>query len=466
MAKGQSPTGSVTIGMFVFAGLWLTSTVILIILYTGQEELRNRTAQVEEFNAKLVNRAQKNSVPLFQQARAGGPTVVGLLEDARKETVRLATGDETDDTAAVRTKLDQQLATIRDDGLVTDADRWVDLSYGEALASLYEAFKAEHALRTDAQQRVAELASNADSLAAAVATQRDDFDKLAKELREKFAEEEQERARIRKEQQNHVAGITREFEDQRRERDAELTGERQKTAELQKRVTQLQQRTAALRAELGDKLIGPKKLATARQPDGHILSRQPNDDYVFIDLGRGDRLVLGLEFAVYPADGGIPPDGRAKARISVVSIDPITAVCQILHIVPGQVIMNGDLIANPVYDRKRPVRFMVLGEFDLDRDGAVDPYGRAVIESKVVDWGGTLVSEITAETDFVVLGRAPRRPRPTNGSGELTPVQRQRQEAYDVYLKTIELANSLAIPILRQDVFLNFLGYGPRQPLR
>ena len=164
-------------------------------------------------------------------------------------------------------------------------------------------------------------------------------------------------------------------------------------------------------------LIGPERLATARQPDGKILTAVPGDQVVYIDLGQKDTLTLGLQFTVYSAKTGIPPDGHGKARVEVVSISPESAECRIMYVRPGQVILEGDLVANPVYDPNRPLTFVVNGEFDLDRDGIVDRNGAATLESLIRDWGGRVSSEVTPLTDFVVLGTPPRRPRVSGDSG-------------------------------------------------
>ena len=48
MAKGQQQgVNAITVWMIVFVALWLTSTVFLVILYTGQEELRTENLRVQ-----------------------------------------------------------------------------------------------------------------------------------------------------------------------------------------------------------------------------------------------------------------------------------------------------------------------------------------------------------------------------------------------------------------------------------
>ncbi|UCC30481.1 MAG: hypothetical protein JSU86_20070 [Phycisphaerales bacterium] len=464
MARGQlQGIGSVTVWMIVFVALWLTSTVFLVILYTGQEGLRSENTRLTEDNLRLISSAERNSVPLFKNAAKGGPTVVGLLEEARGETARLATGEAVGDAGTVRDQLEGILRIIRSDRIVPEPESYQDFSYHEALTMLYEAFSAEHTLRSDAEQRVAELEANTDELLAANKQQSDNFDKRAKELGDQLADAEKDRDRYRKERDDEVADLERRFAERDKQSDADLTRERQRSAALEDRVAQCQERVAALQGKLGGQMIGPPELSTARQPDGTILGAPPGDDVVFIDLGRKDRLVLGLKFAVYSPQSGIPADGRAKAQIEVVAIDTMSAECKIVGIAPDEVILQGDLIANPVYDRDHPISFVVAGGFDLNHDGTIDANGAAAIEAMIIDWGGTLSSELTALTDFVVLGRAPRRPRSAaEGSSDQARRAAVEKRAYDRYTETIEAADTLRVPVLTQEVFLNFLGYSGR----
>ena len=105
----------------------------------------------------------------------------------------------------------------------------------------------------------------------------------------------------------------------------------------------------------------------------------------------------------------------------------------------------------------------MVGEFDLDHDGVMASDEATVIESMIVDWGGTVSTELTALTDFVVLGAAPRQPRPVRDqSPERLARENAMKQVYEQYMETHRSANSLAVPILRQEVFLNFLGYAGR----
>ena len=77
MAKQQSGVNAVTVWMIIFAALWLTATVFLVILYTGQEGMKTDVSRLQASNRKLISSSQSNSLALVKEAREEGPTVVG-----------------------------------------------------------------------------------------------------------------------------------------------------------------------------------------------------------------------------------------------------------------------------------------------------------------------------------------------------------------------------------------------------
>ena len=144
-----------------------------------------------------------------------------------------------------------------------------------------------------------------------------------------------------------------------------------------------------------------------------------------------------------------------------------SSACRVKYVAPGEVIVSGDLIANPVFSADRALGFVVFGEFDLDHDGRADPDGVAQIEAIINAWGGKVAQEISALTDFVVLGHAPRRPRTSaDGSTELSDRQQQIHRAWDAYQTAAATARNLSIPVMTQEVFLAFLGQSGRVATR
>ena len=471
MAKGQRQgVGSITVWMIIFAALWLTSTVFLVILYTGQEDLNNELARVRTANDRLISRSEENSLELIRPAepsRDGGPTVVGILEGARGDTADLATGEESDDVEIIRRKRDQLAEKIGGDRIVPNSDEFKTLSILEGAERTYEALRTEHDLRQAAEERVEQLETEVTKLVEANAEQKNDFDTRLGELDERLSQIESDRAAYIAERDETIARIRQDVERERAQANVDLTAERQSNADLRRDLTELRKRFSAQQEKFGQTATGPEELTSARQTDGRILTAIPGDDVVYIDLGRANRLMLGLQFSVYPAETGIPADGRGKAQIEVVSIAPTSAECKIIRVADQETVLEGDLIANPVFDPNRPITFVTVGGFDLNRDGDYDRDGRDTIEAMITNWGGVIAEELTALTDFLIVGGGP--PRPRIGR-DASAAQRTRnealQQAFDEYMAVIESARSLAVPVMSQDVFLSFLGRGTRMTQR
>lgn len=444
VARAQAKGGGVSgihIWLIVFVALWLTSTVLLVLLYTDQKDLVSKNDD--------LRRAQQDSRKELGEANAALATVA--------ET---ATGEPNDTPDLVRTKLKELCARIADDDLVPDALAFQDTAYLEALSTLYESFKIEHEKLARALTGNGELGARVEELASANADQKTAFD-------------------------NQIAGIERDldelkasWEDYARKRDQEVDDFDQKLADadvrantdiqeqrnenkrLASKFDELQNRYGELKERLGELQITPQELITARQADGHVVMAKPGEEVVYIDLGRDAGLVLGLQFAVYSAGSGIAADGLGKARIEVVNIFDSAAECRIAERHGREPILEGDLIANPVFDRERSLQFVVIGRFDVDGDGQLDTEGTGQVESLVESWGGTVAQILSARVDFLVVGDAPPRRVLV---GDPTPEAQARHEAAkklrDDYDEALAVAQALSIPILTRDVLMHFLGY-------
>lgn len=447
----QQGVNAVTIWMIIFVVLWLASTVTLVVLYTGQEDLRAANESLRRERNKAVSSSQIQSIPVIASA-SENQTMVGLLEQARASTADLATGDEAALPAEVQTKRDQLLERIRQNGQIAEPRRYVSASYHDALTQLFAEFSSKSALLEEQQARSSELEERVAELTQQKADMKADFEARTAEMGKRLATLEQERATFREDREGQVETLRQTMDERQITADRDLAAERERSAQLEQEIDKLQTRFTDLQRKCGALQMSPDPLAPARTPDGKILVAVPGDPVVYINLGREDRLTLGLEFAVYSAETGIPADGKAKARVEVVSMTASSAECKIVWVDRNAILLAGDLVANPVYDPSRSLTFFVAGEFDLNRDGRPDAGGTETIKAMVREWGGTVQDELTPLTDFAVIGIAPRSPR----EGD-EPFVGERHERYHEALST---ARSLSLPMLTQSSFLSFLGYG------
>jgi hypothetical protein len=389
--------------------------------------------------------------------------MVDLIETSRADIAETAVGDRAADAVTVRSKLNATLERIRGDQFVPEAQSFSANSYDAALTAAYQLFRTEAEALAEAKKNLNLRESEAAELRQAVARQKEAFDEQAAQVQKQLADLQAERDKSRQTEEQQVDAFEKQLTDIKTQSSEDIQALRTENARLREELTRSTARFTDITEKLGSAQVRPGELVTARVPDGHIVKATPGDDVVYIDLGARDHLTLGLEFAVYEAGQGIPEDGRAKARIEVISINQQTAECRITEMLRPELILANDVIANPIYDRTRTLRFYTLGTFDLNGDGRDDPDGQERMRALVKAWGGQVSDQLTAQVDFVLLGGPPSRParKPEEGE-ELTPQEQRAQKAYDDYSAQVDSIRVLSIPAMTQQVFLNFLGYGGR----
>ena len=461
MARGSTQPGfsAAHIWMIVFAVLWLVSTGLLVWVYTDQEAVKKENQNFREANERLILPGEQ-SLPYIAQARQGGPTVVGLVEQARAETAKLATGSADDNAETVKNRFAEVNRRIIDEGLVPDPRAFEIASLTESLTTLYAAYTSLHQKWQEVSNRADDQTQQIKVLSDAADKQRSDFETRAADIAKQFVDITSQWEEYRAQREEQITGFKKDYEDFQQK--SSRGNEELKYAKdrLDKDLTELKQRFAELQQKLGELQISPVPLQTLREADGVILAAKAGEDVVYINLGQDAHLTLGLQFAVYTSDTGIPADGKGKARVEVVSIYDRSAACRIVEVYGRERILEGDLVANPIYDRSRALTFLVLGDFDLDHDGRPDPNGVEQVSALIEKWGGQTVQDVSARIDFVVTGAPPQEPR-TAGEATAEVVERTREvtEKFRRFTQQLQTAHSLSIPVLTQEVFLRFLGY-------
>jgi hypothetical protein len=225
----------------------------------------------------------------------------------------------------------------------------------------------------------------------------------------------------------------------------------------------------ALAAKLGSHRVDARQAVIGRS-EGQIV-KSSSDNIVYIDLGYGDHIAPGLTFEVYDqrqplpklpniADNDTLPVG--KGSIEVIRVDQGSSECRVINTERGQTIVPGDKILNLVYDRNTKFNFVVYGDFDINSTGKPVPADIQIIKRLVTQWGGTIQDKITADTDFVIMGKEPEIPQFTTEELQ-DPFNKKKQEdsiaAADAYDTVQQRASDLGIPILNQNRFLYFVGY-------
>lgn len=208
----------------------------------------------------------------------------------------------------------------------------------------------------------------------------------------------------------------------------------------------------------------PDQEATAFRPDGKVILVDDSAGVIRINLGAEDRVYRGLTFSVYDKAAGIPRDGKPKAEVEVFAVDERVSAARITSSDPKNPVSTGDLIANLIWDSDKENSFVIAGDFDLDSNGTPDYDAISKIEALIRKWGGTVTQDVSARTDYVILGTEPKvPPEPTLEAKTSDPTlvdkynaARQRLERYD---QIRQQAQALWVPIFSYERFLNFTGY-------
>jgi len=192
--------------------------------------------------------------------------------------------------------------------------------------------------------------------------------------------------------------------------------------------------------------------------DGRVIDVNGAEGAVFIDLGRGDRVLPGMTFEVYETPEAIQLDertgtaARGKASIQVVRVAEKTATARITRGTTARPIVKGDVLVNAIYQPGMKYRFLVFGKFDVDGDGRPTTDEADFVRSRIIEWGGEVVDgeQLTGDLDFLVLGRQPPLPTPLgiDATEAQTSAYMDARMAREVYDKLFNDAVEAQIPVL------------------
>ena len=149
--------------------------------------------------------------------------------------------------------------------------------------------------------------------------------------------------------------------------------------------------------------------------DGEISSVSQQSRTVWINRGRADKLNRLVTFTVYPAETIDMTKAVKKASIEVVQVlGDHLAEARILDDNPIDPILPGDKINTLTWSPGEQLHFAMAGEMDIDEQGTND-YQRVrnLITSAgcaidaAMDEKGNRTGELTINTRYIIVGKAP-----------------------------------------------------------
>lgn len=438
---------SLKAALVAFVVVSVASLGFAIYLYTGQEDLVQKTDAANKQAQAAAQREQETQAAMEKLA-------FDML------------GKRTSDAAEVETELQTTLAGIFgkesskpsevEQALLEGAKLRRQDPIRTTLQNLHDDWKAKSQALAETQaslaQATADLKAKTDELKAT----NDQFTAQAEKIRAQVSELEQQVAANRQAWDESVAKLRQQAEAEGERASEQLTTERKQRQALEQQLTQNKNRINDLVATLATFRPSADSTSLLQITDGQIIRTVPDQGVVYISLGQRDHIKAGMTFAVYSRIRGIPADGKGKATIKVNNVFDTTSECSVTTSNTGDPVVDGDVIANPVYDRNRKFNFVVAGDFDLDFDGKTDDPAGEQVRKMIEEWGGQLQQSVDTRTDFVVLGAAPASIIP----GQEADSAGQRAAARKAFEASKQEAKSLGIPVLTRTQFLHFVGFG------
>ncbi|MHC4752993.1 MAG: BRCT domain-containing protein, partial [Planctomycetota bacterium] len=182
------------------------------------------------------------------------------------------------------------------------------------------------------------------------------------------------------------------------------------------------------------------------------------------NIGSNERVYRGLTFTVYDRGTSVPEDGMGKAEIEVFDVAKTYSAARITRSELRKPILQGDIVANLIWDSDKSNVFVIVGDFDLDGDGEIDYNAADKLKALIEKWGGSVDDTVSIDTNFLVLGKMPQvLEKPTLDELEVDP---RAMEKYETSLQRLTQYNqfraqaqALWIPVFKYERFLYFIGY-------
>lgn len=472
--RGGAGVG-VVVTISILSILSLGLFVSTIVFYGNLNKTRGERDSAQQGLSEYINAQERQDAgisAIHDTARQNRQTLVGYLNDSHKRAISIISS-RTD-----RGTLDNTMARLDSVVLpgVARATGWSGQGDPPSVRALVQGSAFDELLgKADSY-----IAAQAGRIAAAQA---------AKEVAENDLRNEQDRSQARDAQHSATLdAINDELARYRAEVEAYRTGTDQHRADMDVRVENIRQTADGREADLLDRItaLENQKLELLDQierlrgerkadlfqgrpeeslVDGHVVAADPAEGTATIDLGNADKIRVGMSFAVYEEPSAIRPDAegnypRGKASMEVIRVDSTSAVCRIVTERTGNPVVRGDIIANAVYDPRKTYKFLIIGNFDTNRDGVATQTERQGITALISDWGGQFTEELTGDVDFLVMGQRPTLPPPPSSNAPIPIVEQfvQAQQVIARYDRLFEQATATSMPVLNENRLRTLIG--------
>lgn len=452
MAARTSTGLGVGIAVTLLGIATLALFVTTIIMWSQANAQKKRVEELEQRTTEFIRedeRAQDRVVRLKDQAKQARKSLVGYLIDAQGDTMQKVTGAKTDNLADVETKFGEAAKSQSLLAMHRAATSEIESLKRQLEQARADAEKARQD-QVDEAQRVARIDENQKQTVARLNAEVDTYKAEVDALRESINE-------YRKKSDERVQRISDESAARENQLQAEID-KLQRESVLDKGLIQ------RLQGELaGKRFAGDSEYALV---DAQVIGLNSIDNTATINIGRKDKLRVGMTFEAYNDAASIRPDERTgeyppgKASVEVVNIDDTTSTVRILREKRGNPLVRGDVLANAVYDPKKVYKFVIYGVFDFNRDGRASLEEADDWRARIDGWGGKVLGDLSGEVDYLILGARPPIPPEPSATAPVETVEawirvKQAAQRYDELFKK---ASETSIPVLNENRLRTLIG--------
>lgn len=458
MAARTGASVGVAVTITILGAMSLGFFVTTMVFYGHSQSAKSELEAANEDYKQFVSTQEREHAAIRairDDAARERKTVVGYLATNKSELMQTLTGDPAMGMAEFRERLAGYEGAEGSSlfGLVDIKNERVSNLEQQLGASESERRAAQAAARDEAE-RVASIESDFNASAGSMQRNVKDIVDSNKQLTDGYALIEQRRT-------DQIESLSSDFNSNKNRMQGTID-------ELVQENIVLQDQILRLLGEGGADRITP--LNEEALVDGQINQVNAIDNEVMLSIGRTKKAILGMTFAIYDNATDIRPNPdtgdypAGKAVVEIVRVEETFSRARVISSSQGNPIVRGDVIANAVYDPTKTYKFVVDGLFDTDGDGIASRFERETLEALIERWGGILVSKISGDVDFVVLGEKPVLP-PQPGPGapvatiqEYVRLQQEIQRYEDLMLK----AESTSMPLLNSNRLQTLIGDFPR----
>ncbi|MHC4145388.1 MAG: BRCT domain-containing protein, partial [Planctomycetota bacterium] len=411
-ARRRKQSNAMLYTLITFVGLFIATTTIAVIYYVKAEEYKTGQADLQRVMDDLATDRQRQELGSSVGARSGQQTYLGLMLAYVDETVTLIKGGVPEPTSAevkinnANTNVATALNLARDHIGVEDPNnrRGLVQAVKELTAKLERTIKERDGTQaqlddlrvTSKKEEEAHFRENQaltaekEKLVQAVNDTKQKYDDLSALLQQTTSEQ--------------VKTVTEQRDKLSAELDAKNAALLRAQAELQTAQDLLKRaQDAVAKVE-----PGPDRGVLAHEPDGQVILVDDKAQVVHLNIGSNERVYPGLTFTVYDRGGSVSADGQGKAEIKVFDVAKTYSAARIVKSELTKPILQGDVVANLIWDADRTNVFVIAGDFDLDSDGLIEQDGGRKIKTLIEKWGGSVAEAVSVDTDFLVLGAQPQ----------------------------------------------------------